>query len=355
MIVPPWYEVPPPGYGGLEQVCAALVDGLLEIGQEVTLFGVGSGTGTQARFVPTAPDLQNDRLGHLLPELAHLARVDRLLDEEPFDVVHDHTTIGPLMAPQRPVPTVATVHGNPTGELGDILRDVDPSVGLVAISHTQRRLAGEVPWIATVHNGMRTADLPRKSRPGTGPVVWLARFSADKGPELAIRACREAGLPLVLAGKCNEAIEQRYLTEVIEPMLGPDVTLLRNADRDTTIRLLLSARCLIMPIRWEEPFGMVMVEAMATGTPVVALRRGAVPELIESGETGLICDDPAELPAALRTVTDLEPAACVDRVERHFSARRMAEGYLPVYRAWATGYQDTAPADRARPQIRAGR
>ncbi|MDG4833124.1 glycosyltransferase family 4 protein [Solwaraspora sp. WMMD1047] len=359
MIVPPWYEVPPPGYGGLEQVCAALVDGLVELGQEVTLFGAGSWSGTRARYVATSPELQNDRLGHLLPELAHLARVNALLTPESFDVVHDHTTVGPLLAPQRPVPTVATVHGNPTGELGDILRDVDPSVGLVAISQAQRRLADHVPWIATVHNGIQTGGLPRKSRPGTGPVVWLARFSADKGPELAIRACREAGLPLVLVGKCDEAVEQRHLAEVIEPMLGPDVTLIRNADRDTSLRLLLAARCLIMPIRWEEPFGMVMVEAMGTGTPVVALRRGAVPELIRPGETGLICDDPAELPAALRAVTDLDPAACVAQVERNFSARRMAENYLPVYRAWATGHRGPQPrqepADRSPQPARAVR
>ena len=334
MIVPPWYEVPPPGYGGLEQVCAALVDGLVALGQDVTLFGVGSWSGTRARFIATTPELQNDRLGQLLPELAHLARVDQMLTPDSFDVVHDHTTIGPLMAPQRPLPTVVTVHGSPTGELGDILGDVDPSVGLVAISHAQRRLAPDLPWIAAVHNGMCVDALPRKVRPGDGPVLWLARFSADKGPDLAIRACREAGLPLVLAGKCNEVGEQRYFTDVIEPMLGPDVTLVRNADRETTLQLLLEARCLIMPIQWEEPFGMVMVEASATGTPVVALNRGAVPEIVRSGETGLICDEPAELPAALLAVAGIDPAACVARVENHFSASQMAAGYLPVYRSW---------------------
>ena len=336
MVVPPWYELPPPGYGGLEQVCAALVDALVARGHEVTLFGAGGSTGTSARFVPTRPELQTHRLGQALPELAHLARVNRLISPESFDIVHDHTTIGPMVAPLRPVPTVATVHGSPVGELGDILREVDRGVvGLAAISHAQRRLRPELPWMATVHNGIRWDEMPHKRERGAGPVLWLARFSADKGPDLAIRSCRAAGLPLVLAGKADDPTEQRYLAEVIEPMLGPDVSLVRNPDRSTCVELLLAAQCMIMPIRWEEPFGMVMVEAMATGTPVVALNRGAVPELVRPGETGLVCDDPEDLPRALRRVVSFDPAACVAHVRREFSAERMAEGYERLYRTFA--------------------
>jgi len=334
MVVPPWYELPPPGYGGLEQVCSALVDALVAKGHEVTLFGAGTGTGTAARFVGTVAEVQHHRLGQALPELAHLARVNRLISPESFDIVHDHTTVGPFAAAERSVPTITTVHGRPTGELREVLSDVDPGVGLVAISHTQRRLAPELPWTATVHNGISTRCVVSKSAPGTGPVLWLARFSPDKGPDLAIEACRAAGLPLVLAGKCDERAERQYLEQVIEPMLGPDVTVLRNPDRDATVRLMLAARCLIMPIRWEEPFGMVMVEAMATGTPVVALNRGAVPELVRPGETGLICDDPADLAPALHEVARLDPAACVAHVRREFSAERMADEYERVYRSW---------------------
>ena len=334
MIVPPWYELPPPGYGGLEQVCSALVDALAARGHQVTLFGAGTGTGTAAQFVGTVPELQHHRLGQSLPELAHLARVNRMISPDSFDIVHDHTTVGPYAAAERSVPTVATVHGRPTGELREVLGDVDPSVGLVAISDTQRRLAPELPWAATIHNGISVAGTVTKSARGMGPVLWLARFTADKGPDLAVDACRAAGLPLVLAGKCDERPERRYLEQVIEPMLGPDVTVLRNPDRDATVRLLLAARCLIMPIRWEEPFGMVMVEAMASGTPVVALNRGAVPELVRDGETGLIRDDPLELASALREVGRIDPAACVAHVRQAFSAERMANDYERVYRSW---------------------
>ncbi|ASW57959.1 glycosyl transferase family 1 [Plantactinospora sp. KBS50] len=334
MVVPPWYELPPPGYGGLEQVCAALIDALVARGHDVTLFGAGARTGTLARFVASMPRPDEERIGQILPEMAHLARVDQMLSADAFDVVHDHTTAGPVFATRRPVPTVATVHNRPTGELADILADADPAVGLVAISHAQRRLRPELPWIDTVHNGL-VRGMPTKSRPGTGPVLWLGRYVPDKGPDLAVHACRAAGLPLVLAGKCNETIEQEYLRDVIGPMAGPDVTVLRNIDRATTQRLLLEARCLVMPIRWEEPFGMVMLEAMATGTPVVALNRGAVPELVNPGETGLICDDPVDLATALREVAAIDPAACAEHVRRHFSADRMAEGYERVYHRWA--------------------
>jgi glycosyltransferase involved in cell wall biosynthesis len=335
MVVPPWYELPPRGYGGLEQVVAGLIDALARRGHRVTLFGTGTQTGTHSEFVPTTRELQHHRLGEILPELAHLARADRMIAENGFDVVHDHTTAGPLLAPRRGVPTVATVHGMPTDELGEVLSGVDRSVALVAISEAQRRLAPDVPWAGTVHHGLSAEYLESNPVRGEGPVLWLARFTEDKGPDIAINACRAAGLPLVLAGKANESSEQRYLAEVIEPMAVPDVTVLRNPDRDRTMALLREARCLIMPIRWEEPFGMVMLEAMAVGTPVVGLRRGAVPELVRHGVTGLICDDPDELPQALRDVSAIDPVACVRHVRDSFSADLMAAGYERVYRRCA--------------------
>ncbi|MEV0153160.1 glycosyltransferase family 4 protein [Micromonospora sp. NPDC050686] len=335
MVVPPWLTVPPPGYGGLEQVVAGLVEALVGHGHTVTVFGAGERHGTPAGFVSTVPELQYDRLGESLPELAHLARVRQLVGPADFDVVHDHTTIGPLVAGRRTVPTVATVHGNPVGEYGDVLSDTDHGVGLVAISHAQRRANPGLPWVGTVHNALDVREIPHKRSPGRGPVLWLARFSPDKGPDVAIRACRAAGLPLTLAGKCNEPAERRYYEQVVSPLLGEDVDVVLNADRQETLRMLLDARCLIMPIQWEEPFGMVMVEAMATGTPVVALHRGAVPEVVRPGVTGLICATADELPAALRAVDRLEPAACVAHVAEHFSTERMAEGYAEVYRRQA--------------------
>ncbi|WP_320067676.1 glycosyltransferase [Micromonospora sp. RTGN7] len=346
MVVPPWLSVPPPGYGGLEQVVAGLVDALVGRGHTVTLFGAGPHHGTRGSYVTTCPDIQYDRLGESLPELAHLAQVRHLIGPADFDVVHDHTTIGPLVAGRRAVPTVATVHGNPVGEYGIVLSDTDRGVGLVAISHTQRRLNQVLPWVGTVHNALDVVDVPHKTEPGRGPVLWLARFSPDKGPDLAIRACRAAGLPLILAGKCNEPAERRYYEQVVAPMVDEDVTVVLNADRDAALRMLVDARCLIMPIQWDEPFGMVILEAMATGTPVVALNRGAVPELVLPGVTGLVCGRPDDLPDALRQAGGLDPAACVAHVAENFSTPRMALGYEAAYRDFLSA---GAPAAAGRP------
>ena len=337
MLVPPWYELPPDGYGGLEQMCAALVDSLVARGHDVTVIGAGTRSGTAAKFVPTVSRPQHLRLGEGLPELVHVGRANLLIEQSDVDVVHDHTSAGLLTAGVRSAPTVATVHCCPTGEQGDFLSTLGESVSLVAISTAQRRLRPDLPWTATVHNGLSTNGLTDPSpeqRPAEGgPVLWLARFNPDKGPDLAIQACRQARLPLVLAGKCTEPAERRYLSEVIAPMLGSDAELVLNPDRKRCQALVRAARCLIMPIRWEEPFGMVMVEAMAEGTPVVALNRGAVPEVVRPGVTGLICDDPSELADALREVTAMDPQACVRHVRERFSADLMASRYERVYRS----------------------
>ncbi|MET0495841.1 MAG: glycosyltransferase family 4 protein [Actinoplanes sp.] len=344
MIGTPFFEVPPSGYGGIELICSVLVDALIARGHRVTLFSAGPSTGTRATFVSTRPELQYQRLGQAVPELMHAARTDRLLREAGrFDLVHDHSAAGPLVARARSLPTVVTMHADAgaDGEWGDFYADLGDAVQMVAISRFQRRQRPDLHWLGTVYNAVNPDSFTPAHAPG-GPVLWLARFTPDKGPDLAIRACRQANLPLVLAGKCNEPAEQRYLDEVIRPMLGPDVRLVLNADRATTHRLLTEARCLIMPIRWHEPFGMVMAEAMASGTPVVGLRRGSVPEVVAHGVTGWVCDEPEELPQALHRCAELDAAACVTRVREHFSADVMARGYERLYRK-------AIAAQRARP------
>jgi glycosyltransferase involved in cell wall biosynthesis len=330
MVIPPWYEIPPRGYGGIEVMCAALTNALAVRGHKVTVLGAGHQHGTAGQFISTMDELQHPSLGDYLPAVLHAARVETLLRQHHYDVIHDHSPVGPLSAVHRVAPTVVTVHGPVDGKLGDLLESVSSAVRPVAISQAQRR-SRMLPWAGTVYNGVDTTNLSAESTPD-GPVLWLGRFCPEKGPDLAIQACRAAGLPLTLAGKCNQASEARYLAEAIEPMLGSDVTLVTNADRPATQRLLDKARCLLMPIRWNEPFGMVMVEAMASGTPVVALRRGSVPEVVRSGVTGFICDDPGQLPNALQCIAELDPAACVEHVRAEFGADLMARRYESVYR-----------------------
>jgi glycosyltransferase involved in cell wall biosynthesis len=338
IVAPPWYELPPDGYGGIEAVCATLVDQLVDNGHEVTVFGVGKRCGTAGRFVSLIDEPQYLRLGEAMPAALYAALVRQALADGDFDVVHDHSPCGPLIAPERGTPTVVTVHGPVDGELGDYFVALGDCVWPVAISESQRRSRPDLRWAATVHNAVEPARFV-PAPPTDGPVLWLARMSPDKGPDLAIEACRTAGVPLILAGKCNEATEQRYLEVVIRPLLHDGVELVLNADRPTTARLLARARCVIVPVRWREPFGMVMVEAMASGRPVVALRRGAVPEIVRHGVTGWLCDDPVQLPDALHRVAELDPLACVAHVQASFSAELMARRYEAVYRrAVAAGF-----------------
>jgi glycosyltransferase involved in cell wall biosynthesis len=331
MVMPPWLEVPPAGYGGMERVCASLIDGLVDIGHHVTLFGAGTRTGTKARFVSTDPKLQYPRLLEALPELVHIAHINEMLAKESFDIVHDHSTVGPITAPTRSAPTVVTVHDSPVGKVAEYLSQIDRAVSLIAISQAQRRVAPDLHWYSTIHHGIEVPG-PVKPEPSTGPVLWLGRFAATKGADLAIEACRKANLPLVLAGKANQKDEWHYLDETIRPMLGPDVELVLNGDRERTEALLYESRALLLPIRWEEPFGMVFIEAMSKGTPVVALRRGAVPEIVLHGRTGLICTDESELPDALHDVVGMNPGDCAEHVRTMFSVPLMARRYERAYR-----------------------
>jgi glycosyltransferase involved in cell wall biosynthesis len=330
MIAPPWFDVPAEGYGGVEAVVADIVDGLVQRGHHVTLIGAGR-AGTRAqRFIPTWIQPPSERLGEELPDIIHTARVGALVDALDLDVIHDHTLSGPLLARNRSVPTLVTVHGPVDGELGEFYRALGDTVGLAAVSASQRSAAPDLPWLATVHNAVQARTFPfcaDKQR----YTVFLGRFHPDKAPHLAIDASREAGLPIVLAGKCSEPIEREYFVREIEPRLGDDVTFIGVANAVQKRELLQHAYALVFPICWEEPFGLVMIEAMACGTPVVALRRGSVPEIVTE-QTGVVVDCPGQLGQALVRAASIDPAACRRHVEKAFSMHRMALHYERAYR-----------------------
>jgi glycosyltransferase involved in cell wall biosynthesis len=331
MIAPPWFTVPPKGYGGVENVCADLVDGLVARGHSVMLVGAGA-DGTAARFVASYAEPPSTRLGEPLPEVLHAAAAAAVLADLDVDLVHDHTLAGPLLARGRDVPTVVTMHGPVTGEAGEYYKLLGQTIDLVAISDAQRRSAAALPWAGTVYNAVDVATYPFREDKDKS-LLFLGRLHPDKGVHLAIDAARAAGLPIIVAGKCSEPKEREYLRTHIEPRLGPDVTMFGCADAVTKRELLAQASALLFPIVWEEPFGMVMLEAMACGTPVVALRRGSVPEVVLGGVTGVICTDAAELPDAIHAARRLEPAACREHVRKHFNVDSMVNGYESIYRA----------------------
>lgn len=337
MVAPPWFDVPPNGYGGIEAVVADLIEALVDRGHQVTLIGVGEQL-TRAPLIRTFDKPLAERLGEPFPEVMHTAEVARILEGLDVDVVHDHTLAGPLLAGGRAVPTVVTVHGPVDGELGEYYRRLGSTVSLVAISNRQRVIAPDLAWRATVYNALRAEDFPFREAKEDW-VLFLGRCMQDKGMHLAIDAARAAGRRIVLAAKCSEPLEKAYFEAEIAPRLGPDTEWLGEVGGPEKKDLLARAHCLLFPIQWEEPFGMVMIESLACGTPVVALRRGSVPEVVVDGLTGIVCDNPAELPRALDEVGDIEPELCRKDVASRFSPEVMAAGYERVYRGLATRRQ----------------
>ncbi len=340
MVAPPWFELPPRGYGGVEAVCAQLADALVARGHEVIVIGAGR-NGTRAQFRRTYDTPQGARIGEPMPELVHAAAAGRILSELDVNIVHDHSLAGPLLAIGRDVPTVVTVHGPVHGEPGEYYRQLGNSVQLAAISDAQRRTAPDLNWCATVHNAIDVAGFPFREEKEDW-VLFLGRCSPDKGMHLAIDAARAAGRKIVLAAKSTEPAETAYFEAEIKPRLGPDAEWLGEVGGERKKELLSKARCLLFPIQWEEPFGMVMIEAMACGTPVVALRRGSVPEVVTHRVTGLVCDEPAELPDAINTVGTIHPAACRTDMLTRFHPEAMAANYEQAYR-WALAHSGRMP------------
>ena len=337
VVAPPWFEIPPRRYGGIEAMCHGLVEGLAARGHEVTLIAAGRAN-TRARFIRTLPEPPSERLGESLPEILHATVAGRALQELEVDVIHDNSFAGPLLAYGRGIPTVVTAHGPVEGELGEYYAALPSSIRLVAISEAQRRRAPHLGWCAIVHNGIPVHEYPFSAEKDDF-ALFLGRMSPEKAPHLAIDACRQAGVDLAVAAKCSEPAERHYFEAEVKPRLGPDVDYLGEVGGAAKKDLLARARCLVFPIQWEEPFGIVMVEAMACGTPVVALRGGSVPEVVADGISGFVCASPEDLPEAIKRSDIIDPADCRSRALR-FDVSRMVSGYEQLFMKMA---QETRP------------
>ena len=335
MVVPPYYPLPPTGYGGIEEVATLLIDALVARGHEVTVIGAGEG-GHTGEHVATYPEPLVGRIGESVPEVVHAAEAEVALGDLDPDLVHDHTLAGLLCARKRVWPTVATAHGPVTDEIGRLYAAVADSVHLVAISDAQRRLAPDLRWAGRVYHGLEISDWPYCAEK-EDYALFLGRITPDKGPGVAVEAARRAGMRLLIAGKVSEDHEQRCFDTEVAPHVGKGVEWLGVADSETKRQLMAKARCLLFPIQWEEPFGMVMIEAMATGTPVVAFGRGSVPEVVDDGVTGFVVDDLDGLVEGMRQASTIDPASCRKRVEMHFRVDDMAKGYEDIYRTVLAG------------------
>jgi glycosyltransferase involved in cell wall biosynthesis len=337
ILSPVWFPVPPSGYGGIEWVVSLLADGLVDAGHDVCLFASGDST-SKAEVVSLFPDAPSADIGKTSTELRHaLSCFERAAE---FDIVNDHS--GPLAAALGgavETPVVHTVHGplvSRDGELYASLARVAPGVGLISVAMNQRKPQPDLPWVANCHNALDLAAYPAHTERGEY-LLFLGRMSADKGCHRAVEVAREAGLPLRIAGKMREPAEQEYFESYVAPYLGNGIEYLGETSHAKKVALLQNARATLFPIEWEEPFGLVMIESMACGTPVIATRWGAVPEVIEHGRSGIIVDDYRKMAEALADADELEPSECRRSVEERFSAERMVRDYEAAYAAAVEG------------------
>jgi glycosyltransferase involved in cell wall biosynthesis len=334
--------VPPKLYGGTERIVAYLTDELVAMGHEVTLFASGD-SATTARLVPGFPRalrLDPAVRDYVAPLLAMLEDVARRAAE--FDIIHLHCDyLGFAVLRRTRTPFLATLHGRLDLPELRLLYRAFPDVPVVSISDAQRQPLPEARYVATIHHGLPEGLL----RPGPGKggyLAFLGRISPEKGPERAIRIAAAAGLPLRIAAKVDPA-DREYFACQIAPMLAqPHVEYIGEIAEHQKSEFLGNALALLFPIAWREPFGLAMIEAMACGTPVIAIGNGSVPEIVTEGVTGFIVADEAAAAAAARRAPLLDRARIRRVFESRFTARRMAQDYVRVYRQLTARRKDGA-------------
>jgi glycosyltransferase involved in cell wall biosynthesis len=331
-VAPPWLAVPPKGYGGIEWVVALLTDGLVERGHDVTLFATGdSETKARLEYVfeqAPGPNLINDGWHDTLHTLHVFKEPGR------FDLFHVHSPWSALIVPALlDSPTVHTLHGSFTPEMRRLYAELGDRVRFVAISESQRSHMPDLPYAGVVYNGVDVAAYPFRAEKDDF-LLFLGRTHPDKGVLRAALTAREAGLPLVLAVKIANAEEKEHWTSEVLPILPPEAIVLGEIGDEEKRDVLSRAKAVLFPIDWDEPFGLVMTEAMACGTPVIATPRGSVPEIVVDGETGFIVPVgtyPEEAAIALKRLDEIDPMACRRRVEERFSKEAMVTGYEQAF------------------------
>jgi glycosyltransferase involved in cell wall biosynthesis len=330
-IAPLYESCPPRLYGGTERVVSYLTEELVRLGHDVTLFASGDSE-TAAVLQPgsrNALRLDRDCRDPLVYHMIMLDRLSRRAEE--FDILHFHTDYlhFPLVA-DRCHKTLTTLHGRlDIPELAVMFREY-PMMPLVSISQSQRAPVAWANWRGTVLHGLPRGLLDCGAG-GGGYLAFLGRISPEKGPDRAIEIARRAGLPLQIAAKIDRA-DQDYYDTVVRPLLDdPLIEYIGEIGEHEKGAFLGDALALLFPIDWPEPFGLVMIEAMATGTPVIAFGRGSVPEIIEPGVTGFIVDDVESAVAAVPLAAGLDRTAIRQRFEQRFTDERMARDYLALY------------------------
>jgi glycosyltransferase involved in cell wall biosynthesis len=332
-VIGPHLELPTAGYGGSERIAHSLAVELPALGVELTTFSVGTSSlpgGLAYHF--DGPQTTWDRFDDVIQagKAFALAR--------DFDVIHYHDVFGAPFASISPTPLVTTLHSY-AGEANPLEKYVDafPDAGYVTVSENQRRLCAHLRVLATVPNCVPEDVVHEEPRttPGGSYLVHLGRLCAGKGTDLAVRLARDTGIPLVLAGPVFDPDTEFFAREIAPHIDGRDISHLESVTGADKVALLRDALAMLAPGRWNEPFGLAFIEAMAVGTPVLASRAGSLPEVVEHGKTGLLADDLDGMRTQLDHIPSLDRATCAATARARFSPRATAATYLDVYRALA--------------------
>lgn len=322
------FPVPPTTYGGTERVVNTLARGFAAAGHEV-LLAAPSDSSCPVTLAAGMRRADSTKLGAFPREISHIMRAYKAMGG--MDVIHDHTLMGPLCVHRSlQIPTFATMHGKLSTDEAEIYRAMSSNTSIIAISHDQIRHVSGIRVTRVIPHGMDLSTVPVGTGQG-GYACFLGRMCPDKGVLEAILIAHSAGVPLRLATKMREPAELEYFHEVVQPVLTADDQLIGEIGDAEKFELLGNAVALLSPLQWAEPFGLMMIEALATGTPIIGTASGAAPEIVDNGVTGYLAPV-EELPGLLLLAATLDRAACRATVEKRFSAQRMVTDHLDVYR-----------------------
>lgn len=327
LIAAPWIPIPPAGYGGTERVVDSLARGFIAAGHEVML-AAASDSACPATLIPGMRPSEPAEMGMALSELSHVIRAYDGMGG--VDIIHDHTLAGPLVGRRKAsAPLVTTMHGPLVPASADLYRAMAGDTAIIGISRDQASRVPDVPITRVIHHGMDVAGVPVGSG-GGGYVCFVGRMCPDKGVVEAIEIARKAGIPLRIAAKMRERDEIDYFHSVIEPLLGSNEEFLGELGDADKYLLMGEAVAFLNPIQWSEPFGLVMIESLSTGTPVVGTPIGSAPEIIDHGKTGYL--GPAEeLHNFLPLAASLDRSHCRDKASKSFSTEKMVQNHLDLY------------------------